>query len=180
MLHVPTTKSKLLTAARQLADRGERRFDTGTLAAAAQLSPSTIERSYADLDLLLCDLLAQMDDEVRDLVAKVTLGMPAGRARLQLALDAYLQALLERPALHALAHRLRFHAEGAALIRRRVSGFNMLLVLELKACGWPHPAATARLCTAALIETAVAEAEAARKLPELRGLLLDYFSTPLP
>ena len=102
--------------------------------------------------------------------------MPPGRTRLQLALDAYLQALLERPALHALAQRLRFHAEGARLIRQRVSAFNMLLVLELKACGWPRPEVTARLCTAALLETAVAEAEAGYKLPELRSMLGDYFA----
>jgi AcrR family transcriptional regulator len=180
MRELATTKDKLMTAARRLADADGFGFDGAAVAAAAGLAPAAVTRAYADFELLLCELLGQMYDEVRDLVTKLTLNMPAGRARLQLALDAYLQALFERPGLSALAQRLRFHPQGAQLIRQRVQGFNMMLQLELRASDWPQPDAAARLCTAALIEIATAEAEAGRKLPELRTTLIGYFDAGLP
>ena len=176
MLELTDTKRKLLQAARRLAADDGLRFDAAALAAAAEVPPAAITRSYADFDLLLCELLDQLYDEVRDVVTKLTLNMPAGSARLQLALDAYLQALLERPGLRSLAHRLRFHPQGAKVIRQRVKGFNLMLQLELIASQWPHPEATARLCTAALIETAVAESEVGRKLPDMRRTLIGYFA----
>src|SRR3546814_17651819 len=76
-----------------------------------------------------------MYDETRDLIARMTLNMPAGRSRLQVAIDAYLQGFLERPGLRALSSRLRFHPQGAAVIRQRIQGFQLMLQLELKTKG---------------------------------------------
>ncbi|WP_028080380.1 hypothetical protein [Solimonas soli] len=176
MSDVAIQKQKILGAARRLADRRGADFDAAAVAADAQLPPSAIGRHYADFNLLLCELLAQMYDEVRDLVTKLTLNMPSGPGRLQLALETYLQALLDRPGLRALARHLRFHPQGSQLIRQRVKGFNLMLQLELKSANWPDPAVAARLCTAALIETAVAESEAGRKLPAMRDTLIAYFT----
>jgi TetR/AcrR family transcriptional repressor of nem operon len=179
MPDMASTKNRLLKAARQIADGEPARLDAAAVAATAQLPPSAIAAAYADFELLLCDVLGQMYDEIRDNVTKLTLNMPAGPGRLKLALDTYLQGLLERPALAVLARRLRFHPQGAQVIRQRVTGFNLMFQLELKASDWPHAAQTARLCTAALIETALAESEAGQRLPEMRDSLFGYFDTPL-
>ncbi|NGY06667.1 hypothetical protein [Solimonas terrae] len=170
-------RRKLSRAARRLVDQTGAAVTAADLAAAATLPPATIGQVYGDFETLLCELLGQMHDEVRDLIANLTLNMPAGRSRLKLAVDAYLQALFERPALRALASRLRFHPQGAQLIRQRVHGFNLLLQMELKNIGWRQPDALARLATAAIIEIGLAEAEAGHPLPELRETLLNYFDT---
>ncbi|WP_154662534.1 hypothetical protein [Solimonas flava] len=166
---------RLLQAAHRLAGEGGAPPDAARIAAAAGMPPSAVDAHFGGFDALQCELLALLYDEVRDLVAKLTLNMPAGRVRLQLAIDTYLQALLDRPALAALTRRLRFHPRGAAILRQRVTGFSLMFQLELKAMGWPFAPQTARLCTAALIETATAEAAAGRRLPELRAALLGYF-----
>src|SRR3546814_19661751 len=107
-----------------------------------------------------------MYDETRDLIARMTLNMPAGRSRLQVAIDAYLQGFLERPGLRALSSRLRFHPQGAAVIRRRIQGFKLMLQLELKTNGWPFPEASPRLATAATLEPGLAEKIGRTSVPE--------------
>lgn len=122
------------------------------------------------------DLLSRLLDEVRDTVAKSTLGMAPGLQRAKLAIEAYLEANLARHVLRSLAHELRPHPAGAAVLRQRVFGFMMMMKLELHAMGWPRTEATARLMTAAVLETAVAEFEASRALPEMRQVIFAYFN----
>lgn len=169
--------AQLLQAARRLAGDGSVPLDAARIAAAAGLPPTAADEACGGFDALLCELLGQLYDEVRDLVAQLTLDMPAGRAPRQLAIDTCRQALLARPALAALARRLRFQPQGAALIRQRVDGFSLMFRLELQAVRWPFAAQTARLCTAALIETTIAEFAAGKRLPELREVLLGYFDS---
>ncbi|HEY0973412.1 MAG TPA: hypothetical protein VGE57_02845 [Solimonas sp.] len=120
-------------------------------------------------------LLVSLLDEVRDSVAKTTLGMAPGLARLKLAVEAYLDANRARPAVRALALKLQADADGAATLRSRVAGFTLMMEMELQAMQWPHPAATARLFTAAVLETAYAEHEAGAKVPALRDCVFRYF-----
>lgn len=169
------TRIQLLQAARRLLDAGRGEISAADVAAAASLPVTSIADTYGDFETMLCELLGQMYDETRELLTRMTLNMPVGRSRLKLSIDAYLQALLERPGLRTLANRLRFHPQGAAVIRQRVRGFNLMLQLELKNNGWRHPEASARLATAAIIEIGLAESAAGQPLPELRETLLNYF-----
>ncbi len=121
------------------------------------------------------ELLAALLDEVRDSVAKSTLGMPAGLPRLKLAIEAYLNANGARPTVRALAYKLQAGPAGAAILRSRVAGFTLMMEMELQALHWPRPAAVARLFTAAILEIAYAEHEAGSALPELRETVFHYF-----
>ena len=121
------------------------------------------------------DLLAHLLYEVRDSVAKTTLGMPAGLSRLMLAIETYLEANLARPAVRRLALRLQAHPDGAMILRSRIAGFTLMMEMELAALKWPHAAATSRLFTAALLELAQAEHEAGRALAELRMHVYRHF-----
>lgn len=177
MSDVANQKQHILSAARRLADRQRPAFDAAALAAEARLPLPVIARHYADLGQLQCELLGRMYDEICELVAKLTLNMPAGAARLRLTLEACLQALLERPGLRALTRELRLHPQGALVIRQRVRGFRLMLELELQGARWANPAVAAQLCTAALIETSNAESEAGQPLPALRETLIGYFTT---
>lgn len=174
------TRTQLSQAARRLVETARGDIGAADVAATAGLPITSITETYGDFDALLCELLGQLQDETRDLVARMTLNMPVGRSRLKLAIDTYLQALLERPGVPALAHRLRLHPQGAAVIRQWIRGFNLMLQLELKTNGWQYPEASARLATAAIIDIGRAEAEAGHPLPELRQTLLNYFDTGAP
>ncbi len=142
---------------------------------AAKLPADSLPALWPDPAQFEFDLLAALLDEVRDSVAKTTLGMKAGLPRLQLAIETYLEANLARPAVRKLALRLQARAAGAAILRSRVAGFTLMMEMELKTLKWPHAAATARLFTAALLEIAYAEHEAERALPELRDHVSRYF-----
>lgn len=168
-------RTRLTQAARRLVDRTGLELSAADVAREAALPATALAQTYGDLDNLLCELLAQMYDETRELIAGLTHNMPTGRSRLKLALDAYLQAMFERRGLRALTLRLRFHPQGQAVIRQRVRGFRLMLQLELRSVGWRDGEAVARLATAAIIDIGLAEAEAGRPLPELRDTLLDYF-----
>lgn len=177
MSNTEQTRIQLSQAARRLVGTARHDIGAADVAAAAALPPTSIAQAYGDFDTLLCELLGQMYDEIRDLIARMTLNMPIGRSRLKLSIDAYLQARLERPGLRVLANRLRSHAQGATVIRKRNHGFGLMLQLELKTIGWQDPDASARLVTAAIIDIVVAEGEAGRPLPALRETLLNYFDT---
>lgn len=170
-------KNRLRKAARGLVDIRGAGIGTADIATAAGLPPGVVAQAYGDVEALLCEVLGQMYEEARDFIAKLTFNMPAGPPRLRLALDSYLQALLDRPGLHALAVRLRFHPEGAAVVRRHVHGFKLMFQIELNSNGWPQAEAAARLGTAAIIEIALAETEAGQPLPELRETLIGYFGS---
>src|SRR3546814_12793387 len=102
MQNIEQSRIQLSQAARRLVDAARGDIGAADVAAAAALPLASIAQAYGDFDTLLCELLGQMYDETRDLIARMTLNMPAGRSRLQVALDAYLQGFLERPGLRAL------------------------------------------------------------------------------
>src|SRR3546814_533156 len=118
MQNIEQSRTQLSQAARRLVDAARGDIGAADVAAAAALPLASIAQAYGDFDTLLCELLGQMYDETRDLIARMTLNMPAGRSRLQVAIDAYLQGFLERPGLRALSSRLRFHPQGAAVDRK--------------------------------------------------------------
>lgn len=168
-------RSRALLAATRLALRvGDAPLSAADACREAGLPPDSASRLWPEALQFELDLLAALLDEVRDSVAKITSGMPPGLPRLQLAIEAYLEANLARPALRRLGLQLQRHAAGAAILRSRVAGFTLMMEMELKTLHWPHPAASARLFTAALLETAYAEYEARHALPELRGHLFRH------
>src|SRR3546814_18440933 len=107
MQNIEQSRIQLSQAARRLVDAARGDIGAADVAAAAALPLASIAQAYGDFDTLLCELLGQMYDETRDLIASMTLNMPAGRSRLQVAIDAYLQGFLERPGSRALYSRLR-------------------------------------------------------------------------
>ncbi len=121
------------------------------------------------------ELLAELLDEVRDTVAKNISGMPPGISRLKLAIEAYLEANRARPTVRALALKLQTDPAGSAVLRSRIAGFTLMMDIELQALNWPHPAAVARLFTAATLEIAYAEHEAGCVMPDLRTTLFHHF-----
>ena len=120
-----------LQAAERLAGRDATALTAAAVAQELQVSVEQLRPLLGDFDELLCELLAQLYDGLRDRVAKVTLNMPAGTARVKLVMETYLQAHLESRALQQLQSKMRTHPRGAAVIRQRHHGFADALVLRL-------------------------------------------------
>jgi AcrR family transcriptional regulator len=168
-------RDRLLAAGRRLLERvGADGVTAESVAEEAGLKAGTFQRHFGTPEAFLCALMEAMADEVRASLAKLTLNMPAGLPRMKLAIDSYLAANVERPRLRELVTRLRADPEGARAIQRRIVAFTMMMELELKSLKRPRASATARLLTAAVIETSMAEYEARAPLPDFRATLYTY------
>src|SRR3546814_12001819 len=78
MQNIEQSRIQLSQAARRLVDAARGDISAADVAAAAALPLASIAQAYGDFDTLLCELLGQMYDETRDLIARMTLNMPAG------------------------------------------------------------------------------------------------------
>jgi AcrR family transcriptional regulator len=171
----PALRERLLAAGRRLAERGGiEGLGAEAVAREAGLKGGTFARQFPTHSLFLGELMEGFADEVRGTVAKLTLNMAPGLPRMKLAIDSYLAANVQRPALRELVITLRADPAGAEAIRRRILAFMMMMELELKSIKWPRAAAAARLITAAVIEISMAEYEARAPLPEFRSTLYTY------
>lgn len=148
--------------------------------AGAGLPLARFESIYPSIERYHCELLGRLIDDVRDAVARITTHIVGGIPRLKLSLETSLEANASRPTLRELLMALRFEPGGIELIRNRVSGFRVMMELELRAAQWPRPAATARLLTAAVTDIAQAEQEAGGRLPGLRETLFRYLDSRSP
>lgn len=167
--------ARLLAVGRRLVDTpGTTAIDEAAICAAAGMTPAALRDAFGDIETFRCALLASLIDDTRNRVARITSNMPAGIERLKLAIETYLEANVQRPALRGLLSELRFTRAGSDIIRSRVAGFGVMMGVELRALGRPHPEATARLLTAAVTEIAQAEHEAGGRLPAMRAALLRY------
>ncbi|SFF51870.1 hypothetical protein SAMN04488120_106155 [Fontimonas thermophila] len=148
--------------------------------AAAHLDPARFTALYPSPTAFRCELLGCLIDEVRDTVARITADMPSGIGRLKLALKTYLEAQATRPALRDLLVALRFEPAGIEVMRRGLFALRTMIEAELQTAQWPHPQASARLLTAAVIDIARAEQEAQTRRDDLRATLFDYLDSPRP
>lgn len=171
-------RTALLAAGRRLSEQLRlAELSAEAVCAAAGLSVERFHALYPSLTAYHCELLGRLIDDVRDAVARITTNMPGGVARLKLALETYLEANVSRPTLRELLVTLRFDAAGIEVIRKRVSGFRVMMELELRTAQWPRPAATARLLTAAVTDIAQAEQEAGARQSGMRATLFHYLDS---
>lgn len=169
------SRQRLLDAGLELAQTARlERLTVAGVCARAGLKAATFHRQFASERAFHVELMQLLYGGVRRSIAKLTYNMPAGLPRMKLAIEAFLAANLARPALRQMALELRSDPAGAEVIRRQVLGFMMMMELELKSIGWPRPVPSARLLTAGIVETTLAEYEAGKALPAFRSTLFDY------
>lgn len=175
-------RGRTLAAARELSvARGSAlELSDAELIAAAGITPAEFTMAYADRRAYLLALLQDFLDLARadaiDTLAQSTSGIP----RIAAAFERYWDANLRWRPMRELALHFRTDAEGAEILRGRLHGVTMIAQYELNRIGWPHAAAVARLAANMCVETAIAEYEAGRALPELRYSALSFFREPRP
>ncbi len=126
---------------------------------------------YPDFSAYLTELLTFLLDEARDFTVEATAHQSPGIARMWRGVEAFLDARLDRPAIHELSRLLQGYVAAARLSRSRSSGFVRIFATEFQSAGWPDEQESAQLMVALVSETVQAEYEAGRRLPEYRATL---------
>jgi TetR/AcrR family transcriptional repressor of nem operon len=171
-------RQRLLEAGDRLLLSGDAVIDISPnrLALLAGVEPEELTACYPDFNVYLIELLTFLLDEARDLAVEATAHMPTGLARVRRGIEVYLDARLDRPAIHELSRLLQGYPAAAKLSRGRSRGFAHVILIELRALGWKDPQENAHLIVALTSETVQAECEAGRRLPEYRSTLHAFLS----
>lgn len=146
------------------------------LALLSGVEPNEVEICYPDFNVYLTELLASLLDQARDIAVEATSHHPAGVARLWRGIEVYLDARLDRAAIHELSQQLQGYPAAARLSRGRSNAFVQVIATELRSLGRPDPQETAHLIIALTSETVQAEYEAHRRLPEYRATLQAFLT----
>lgn len=169
----------------RLVDAGDRLLLSGAGTAAltpnrlsllAGLEPGEFDRCYPDIRDYHTDLFTFLLDEVRDITVEATSNHAPGVERMWHGIEVFLDARLDRPAIHELSRMLQGYPEAARLSRSRSSGFVRVFATELDTAGWPDAEAHGHLVTAMVSEIVHAEYEAARRLPDFRDTLHSFLT----
>jgi AcrR family transcriptional regulator len=170
----PDIRRALLAAGKQLAERGEKGISAESVSAEAGLQGASLGQHFQTLSHYLGCLVEAILDELRDEITAETAKLPQGLARVQRSMESYLEGNLCRPHLRSLMATHRFDPVVAEVSRRRTYGYGMLMNMEFAGIGTPFPAAAGRLCAVMAVETAIAEHEAGRRLPDMREALYAF------
>jgi len=148
--------------------------------AAAGMTPAEFASAYAGRRAFLLALLLDFLDRARADAIDTLAQSPPGIARIVAAFERYWDSNLRWRPMRELALHFRSDPEGAEILRGRLHGVTMIAQYELNRINWPHAPAVARLVANMCVETAIAEYEAGRALPELRYSVLSFFREPRP
>lgn len=175
-------RERILKAARDLSVPRGSALDLphAELIVAAGVTEAEFYSAFADRRAYLLALLLDFLDLARadaiDTLARSESGVP----RITAAFERYWDANLRWRPMRELALHFRADPEGAEILRARLHGVTLIAQYELNRINWPHAPAVARLAANMCVETAIAEYEAGRALPELRYSVLSFFREPRP
>lgn len=166
-------REALLAAGLRLADGGRRadQLDGATVAAEAQLPAVDFSSHFNDVVDFQTALLSRLLDRFRDHALDVMAADREGSLRIKRGIEAYLDDGLDCPLLRELTGLLQAHAPARTLLRRRMNGFNRILQVEFSTRHVLYPLAAAQVVTTLVVETATAEHEEHRALPEMREII---------
>ena len=175
-------RGRILAAARDLSvpRGGVLDLPDAEVIAAAGISPAQFTAAFADRRAYLLALLLDFLDRARAEAIDSLAQSPPGVPRIAAAFERYWDSNLRWRPMRELALHFRADPEGSEILRARLHGVTMIAQYELNRIDWPHAAAAARLAANLCVETAIAEYEAHRILPEMRHAALSYFREPRP
>lgn len=148
------------------------------IAAEAGLKTAQFNKAFPEYAQYQAGILRRLSDQVRAETLQAIGRTAPSKDLVRKAIAAYLDAILERPALSEIALATRAEPACQEVNRERVNSMVMLGTLQLKMAKIPNYEGIARLGMAMLFEIANAEFEARRALPEYRLTLDAYFVSP--
>ncbi|TXH04195.1 MAG: hypothetical protein E6R07_09665 [Nevskiaceae bacterium] len=164
------TGAKLLAAG-----HGAAALTPGVIMRLAGTGPDSFKQCFPDVKEFKAELLRRLLNEILSEAAIASEEMLPGIPRMCRATEVYLDATLRRPAVRELMFTLHGHPAANEVNKQRINGFVMIFRAEFDAVGAERAEPAARIATALVVETAMAEFEARRALPEFREALYAYF-----
>lgn len=173
----PDTRAALLDAGLRLLAGGmpSDRLNPRDIAAEAGLKTPQFERAFPEFSDYIAGVLRRLSEEVRAETLRAIGRKTPGRELIRQGIAAYLDAILQRPALPEITLAMRAHPTCQQVTRERMGSMVMLATLQLKMAGVPNSEGLGRLGMAMLFEIAHAEFEARRALPEYRRTFDGFF-----
>ncbi|MBX7059075.1 MAG: TetR/AcrR family transcriptional regulator [Leptospirales bacterium] len=173
----PATRSALIQAGLRLLEKGGlAKLSVDEIARRAGVAKGTFYVHFSDRTSYLLGIHRDFHEQLKSRILQEISALLPGRERLLRGATVYLDACLEGRAVKALLFEARSSPELRAEVERRNASFTQLAAtdfsainsLNLDAAGGE---ACARLFVAMCAETALAELNAGRPLPELRAAL---------
>ncbi len=165
------TLATLLDAAIASTDPGLTTLSLDEVAATLGCDVKALKAHFADDEALAIALHARHLETMAGRIAALIDGMPAGRSRLQVAIEQFWDVCLGRLAFRRLIRMARRDPVVNEEIDRRSRTFVFLLIAELTAMGAPDSPAMAPLVYAMTEAISSDEMKAGHKLPALRAAL---------
>lgn len=174
---LPEPREALLEAGLRLLAGGlpSARLTPRDIAAEAGLRTQQFNRLFPDFGDYLAGVQRRLSEQVRADTLKVIARKVPGLELVRQGITAYLDAILQRPALIEISLAMRHHPACQQVTRERMSSMVMLATLQLKMAGVANADGLGRLGMAMLFEIAQAEFEARRALPDYRHTIDAYF-----
>jgi len=165
----------LLEAGLRLADEnGMANMSVNDVAASAGVGKGSFYVHFVDRAAFLLELHRGFHDALVEDIDAATKGLKPGADRLVAATTAFLDSTLRERNVRALLLDARAEPQIADEVATRVARITRLVEQDLKAEGWPDPAAAARLYLGMATEAAISELSRGRRDNTLRRSLLRY------
>ncbi|MGO4445155.1 TetR/AcrR family transcriptional regulator [Mycobacterium sp. 2YAF39] len=168
------TRANLIETGLVLAEElGLEGLSVNAVVAAAGVSKGTFFHHFPDRVSYLVALHRRFHDVLFGEVMSVIGDLEPGKARLDAAARAYLDACLRDRGVKALLLEARGHLPIADEVMRRNRMNVDIVAADFTALGWTHPRESARLWVAATAECALIELERGRRDSAARAALSD-------
>lgn len=165
------TLDTLLDAVIAAAYPGLTTLSLDEVAARLDCDAEALRAQFADDEALAIGLHARHLETLAGRIAALIDGMPAGRSRLQVAVEQFWDVCLNRLAFRRQIRSARRDPLVNEEVERRSRTFVFLLTAELTAMGAPEPSAMAPLVYTMADAISFEEMKAGQKLPALRAAL---------
>lgn len=173
-------RNALLDAGQRLLGSADlARISVNAIVAEAGMAKGSFYQHWPSRAEYVRALHVRFHDELIESIVAAMGDLPPGHARLEAAMNTYLDGCLAEPATKALLVQSRTEAGLTDLVAARNREAATLMMPDLEALGWAAPEPIAALIVAAVAEIALVELDARQRDDDLRrGLLRLASRTP--
>jgi len=175
------TREHLLDTGLRLAEHtGLAGMSINLIVEKAGVAKGTFFHHFADRAGFLVALHREFHDRLFAEITEAAAHLPPGRDRILSAAGAYLDGCLRHRGIRALLLEARAEPLIAGAIAERNKQATQLTTGDFAAMGWAHPAEGAALWNGLIVEAALLELAAGRRLPTVRDALAQFLPLPPP
>jgi AcrR family transcriptional regulator len=173
------TREHLLDAGLYLAERtGLAGMSVNLIVEKAGVAKGTFFHHFPNRAAFVVALHREFHNRLFAEITEAIADMAPGRDRILSAAGAYLDSCLRHRGIRALLLEARAEPLIGDAIAERNKQASQVITLDFAAMGWTHPAEDAALWNGLVVEAALLELAAARRLPRVREALAQFLQPP--